>query len=145
MRPLLRILLVAAAIAVARPAGAAKPGVVWTEISMPSAQARPDLERHLRDVVVRQARLLDWGRRGDAPVEAKIEVTEFSAVTKDGVVRVTCAGHGRISDGHGTRVARSRFSMGGRPSTRTALERQLLTMLGRGLVTRLADIARNAQ
>jgi hypothetical protein len=134
------LVAVAAMMVIAPSAQAAKARVVWTAISMPSAQTRPDLERHLRDVVTRQARLLDWGPGGT--IEATIEVTEFAAVTKDGVVRVTCVGHGRLSAGQGGTVARSRFSMGGRPRDRGALERQLLTMLGRGLVTRLADLAK---
>jgi hypothetical protein len=32
--------------------------------------------------------------------------------------------------------------MGGRPAGRAALEKQLLTMLGRGIVNRLAEVAR---
>jgi len=112
---------------------------------MPSDQDRPDLERHLRDVVTRYARRMDWGNHGDEAIEAKIEVTELSVVATKGVVRVTCAGHGRLSGGHGGRIARSRFSMGGRPREKAALERQLITMLGRGLVTRLADMARSAR
>jgi hypothetical protein len=133
----------AAMMFVAPRAQSAKARVVWTEISMPSDQARPELERHLRDVVKRQAGRMDWG--SDKTVEAKIEVTELSVVTGNGVVRVTCAGNGRLSAGQGGRIARSRFSMGGRPAARAALERQLLTMLGRGLVTRLADIARSSR
>jgi hypothetical protein len=140
MKRLALLVVLAAMMFVTPPAQAGKARVVWTEISMPSAQARPDLERHLRDVVMRQARLLDWGPGGS--VEATIEVTEFASVTKDGVVRVTCVGQGRLSAGQGGKVARSRFSMGGRPKDRGVLERQLLTMLGRGLVTRLADLAK---
>jgi hypothetical protein len=143
MKRLALLVAIAGALLVAQPAEAGKARVVWTEISMPSDEARPGLERHLRDVVTQQARRMDWGR--DGTVEAKIEVTELSVVTGEGVVRVTCAGHGRVSVGRGGKTARSRFSMGGRPRDRAALERQLLTMLGRGLVTRLADIARSSR
>jgi hypothetical protein len=143
MKRLTWLVVFAVAMAVGQPAHAGKAKIVWTEIAMPSDSDRPDLTRHLRDVVMRQARLVDWGR--DGTVEAKIEVTEFSVVTKDAVVRVTCAGHGRFSAAQGGKVARSRFSMGGRPKDRAALERQLLTMLGRGLVTRLSQMARSSR
>jgi hypothetical protein len=143
MKRLAWLVAVAAMTFIAPPAQAQKARVVWNEIRISQAHTRPDLERHLRGVVMRQARQVDWGRAGT--IEATIEVTDLSAVSRDGVVRVTCSGHGRLSAGQGGRVARSRFSMGGRPKDRAALERQILTMLGRGLVTRLADIAKGSR
>ena len=120
--------------------------MVWAEITLPPGEPRPELERVLREVIQRQTRRVDWGRRAGEPVEARLVVTELSAVVTRGVVRVTCAGYGRLRRDHqgGTagKTARSRFSMGGHPKDRDALERHLLTMLGRGIVTRLADIAR---
>jgi hypothetical protein len=132
-----------AALLLACPAHAEKAHVVWDAITMPSAQHRPDLERYLKGVIAKQSRVVDWGSHRDDPIEARIEVTEFSAVTAGGVVRITCAGSGRLTARAG-QIARSRFSMGGRPGQRAALERQLLGMLGRGLVTRLADMAKAA-
>jgi outer membrane lipopolysaccharide assembly protein LptE/RlpB len=38
--------------------------------------------------------------------------------------------------------ARSRISFGGNPSEREALEKQVLSMVANGVVTRLAEIAR---
>jgi hypothetical protein len=143
MKRLLWIVVIAAMTVAAPPAHAQKTRVSWTEISMPREQARPELVRHLRQVVMGRAKRMDWGRHDGRTLEAKIEVTEFSVVTRDGVVRVTCAGQGRVSVGRASRMAKSRFSMGARPAQKAALERQLLAMLGRGLVTRLADIAKS--
>jgi hypothetical protein len=115
--------------------------VVWTDISLPGREPRPELERFLKHVVDEQTKRADWGKRRETPLEARLEVTELSATAGKDVVRVTCTGVGHLKGGQSVR---SHFSMGGRPSGRAELERQLLTMLGRGIVGRLAEIARAA-
>jgi hypothetical protein len=115
------------------------PRVVWTEISLPSRENRPELERFLKHVVDEQTRRANWGTRRDNPIEVRLEVTELTATLSKDVVRVTCTGVGHLKGGQ---TVRSHFSMGGRPSGKAELERQLLTMLGRGIVGRLAEIAR---
>jgi hypothetical protein len=117
----------------------ASPHVVWTDITLASRDKRPELERFLKQIIERQTRRADWGRRRQSPLEARFDVTEFSAVAGKDVVRVTCTGIGKLKGGQSVR---SHFSMGGRPGGRAELERQLLTMLGRGIVNRLAEIAR---
>jgi len=118
---------------------ARSPRVVWAEISLPSRESRPDLERFLKQVVDKQTRRADWGGRRESPIEARLEVTELTATVSKDVVRVNCTGVGHLKGGPSVR---SHFSMGGRPSGKAELERQLLTMLGRGIVGRLAEIAR---
>jgi len=113
--------------------------VVWTEISLPSRETRPELERFLKHLVDKQTRLANWGARREEPIEARLEVTELTATVSKDVVRVNCTGVGHLKGGQSVR---SHFSMGGRPSGKAELERQLLTMLGRGIVGRLAEIAR---
>jgi len=113
--------------------------VVWTDVTIASREKRPELERFLKQIIERQTRRTDWGARRQGPIEARLDVTEFSAVLTKDVVRVTCTGTGKLKGGQSVR---SHFSMGGRPAGRAELERQLLTMLGRGIVSRLAEIAR---
>jgi hypothetical protein len=113
--------------------------VVWTDVTIASREKRPQLERFLKQIIERQTRKANWGARRESPIEARIDVTEFSAVLTKDVVRVTCTGMGKLKGGQSVR---SHFSMGGRPAGRAELERQLLTMLGRGIVSRLAEIAR---
>jgi hypothetical protein len=115
------------------------PRVVWTEISLPGRESRPELERFLKHVIEQQTRRANWGPRREDPIEVRLEVTELTAVLSKDVVRVTCTGVGHLKGGQ---TVRSHFSMGGRPSGKAELERQLLTMLGRGIVGRLAEIAR---
>jgi hypothetical protein len=130
--------LAVAVLAFAAPAEAA-PRVVWTEITLATRDKRPELERFLKQVIDRQTRRADWGRPRQSPLEARFDVTEFSAVAGKDVVRVTCTGVGKLKGGQSVR---SHFSMGARPKGRGELERQLLTMLGRGIVNRLAEVAR---
>lgn len=120
----------------ARP-GASSP-VLWTEVSIASREERPDLERFLKRVLDQETRRANWGARRDSPLEARLAVIEFSVVHAKDIVRVTCTGVGKLQG----QSVRSHFSMGGRPSGKAELERQLLGMLGRGIVSRLAEIAR---
>jgi hypothetical protein len=128
----------AIAFGVAAPASAA-PRVVWTDVTIASHDKRPELERFLKQIIERQTRRADWGKARQSPLEARFDVTEFSAVAGKDVVRVTCTGVGKLKGGQSVR---SHFSMGGRPAGRAVLEKQLLTMLGRGIVNRLAEVAR---
>jgi hypothetical protein len=123
----------------AAPASARAPRVVWTDITLASRDKRPELERFLKQIIDKQTRRADWGAPRQSPLEARFDVTEFSAVAGKDVVRVTCTAVGKLKGGQSVR---SHFSMGGRPTGRAELERQLLTMLGRGIVSRLAETAR---
>jgi hypothetical protein len=122
--------------------GSRGPRVVWTEISLPSRDGRLELERFLKHVVDQQTRRANWGAHRENPIEVRLEVTELTATLAKDVVRVTCTGVGHMKGGQ---TVRSHFSMGGRPSGKVELERQLLTMLGRGIVGRLAEIARGSR
>jgi hypothetical protein len=116
-----------------------RPKVVWTDIRIPQGEDAASLEKFLRQVVERETRRARWGESNDGPIEVELRVTDLAAVVTGDVVRVTCAGVGKL---HGGGSARSKFSMGAHVHQRTQLEKQLLTMLGRGIVTRLADMSR---
>src|SRR5258708_39659112 len=111
--------------------------VVWTDISVAAREKRPELERFLKQVVDEQTRRAQWGARRDGPLEARLEVTEFSVVVSKDVARVTCTGVGHLKNGQSVR---SHFSMGGRPAQRAPLEHHLLPILGRATLTRLPHI-----
>ncbi len=115
--------------------------VVWTEVTVGAHDTRRDLERFLKRIVESQAKRTDWGPHAKTPLEARLEVSQFAVVRTKDVVRVTCTGTGALRDGP---TVRSHFSMGGRPAGQAELERRVLTMLGRGIVGRLAQIARSS-
>ncbi len=114
-----------------------KPRVVWSAVTV--RPDRPDVPPIVKKILEKEGRRADWGRRRDNPVEAAVEIRELSHVRDGDVVRVTCTAVGKI---RGLGAAKSRFSYSGRPEERGKLERRVLELVARGIVTRLADIAR---
>ncbi len=96
-----------------------------------------EVGREVRRAAQRASKSLDFG--GMKRVEVRFEVVELEIHTTDELVRVSCTIVGRLRGG-GT--ARSRLSFGGKPSRRTALERQVIGMVTEGVVTRLAEMSR---
>ena len=137
---LLAALAVFATLGAAAPADAKgrRPKVEWT-IAVRAGRDQGEKEKLLEKLLKREARHADWGPAGDGPVEASIEIRELVSIVDGDVVRVTCAGVGRIP---GVGAAKSKFSFGGRPSERAKLERHVLELVARGIVTRLAEMAR---
>ncbi|HEU4534064.1 MAG TPA: hypothetical protein VFS00_08100 [Polyangiaceae bacterium] len=115
--------------------------VTWTALSTPPGERRPALEKTLRAMLEREASGADWGRAARGGVEASFELLRLEHAVERGVLRVHCAAAGRLSDG---RPARSTFTLGGRPAERASLERRVLTLAVRGVVVRLAELARAA-
>jgi hypothetical protein len=89
----------------------------------------------------REAAEADWGQAARDGVEASFELRRLEHSLERGVLRVHCAASGRLRDG---RPAHSTFTLGGLPSERASLERRALTLAVRGVVVRLAELARAA-
>lgn len=113
--------------------------VEWTSIEVPhqsdEARLKSKLTRHLNEAVKRA----DFG--GLRRVEASVRVVELKWDTRPDLVRLSCTVVGRLKDGPS---ARSRISFGDRPEHRDQLEEQVLTSVARGVVGRLAQLARTA-
>jgi hypothetical protein len=118
------------------PALAQRAKVDWKSIEVPAGEDYDRRVRALRGKLVDAARKVNFG--GVESVVLSARMVEFTSITRGDVHRVSCTIVGRI----GGATARSRISFGGRPSEREALEKQVLTMVARGVVTRLAEIAR---
>ncbi|MCU0680669.1 MAG: hypothetical protein MUF34_00130 [Polyangiaceae bacterium] len=132
--------------AAAKPAPGAKPAprpspVTWTALRAPAGDRRSALEKTLRSMLDREAAEADWGQAARDGVEASFELRRLEHSLERGVLRVHCAASGRLRDG---RPAHSTFTLGGLPSERASLERRALTLAVRGVVVRLAELARAA-
>jgi hypothetical protein len=143
MRHLSRVLALSLALAtLAAPlvadAKGRSPRVVWSAVTVRDGKDRDHHEKTLGDILKKEGRRHDWGKR-DEPVEATVEVKELTSVVEGDVVRVTCTAVGRLKGGH---AAKSKFSFGGRPSERAKLEKHVLELVARGIVTRLSEMAR---
>ena len=140
---LLALLPIAAALAVATSADPTfarkRPKVVWTEVEVPEGEHQTNRERQLRNVLKREGHRVQWGDPPDGLIEASVKVTEFTIERRPDVVRVTCSAVGRLGNGS---AVKTHFSFGGHPKKEAALETQMLTLVGRGVVARLASISR---
>jgi hypothetical protein len=137
-------LLIAFAVGFAPGVSSAKPK---TRLDVTEVVLLPKRERHeaeekrvgreVRRAAQRAAKALDFG--GHRRVEVRLEVTELEVVQQGDVLRVSCTIVGKLRGGGS---ARSRLSFGGSPERRSALERQVIGMVTEGVVTRLAELAR---
>ena len=114
--------------------------VVWTEVALPATDRQRARELHLRKVLAKEARRVQWGDPLGGLVEASVRVTEFSVVKRPDVVRVSCTAVARLHKGP---AVRTNFSFGGHPHRSRQLEEQMLLLVGRGLITRLSAISRD--
>lgn len=123
-----------AVVAEARP----KSKVEWTKIEVPKSDEAARVTSKLRTYLNNAVKHTDFG---DARhVRASIRVTELTWSRQGDVIRLACVMVARLEDGPS---ARSRISFGGDPNRRGDLEKQVLTAVSNGLVSRIAQIARS--
>lgn len=113
--------------------------VEWSEVKLPDDARQKKRQALLRKVLAQESRRADWGRHKSGVVRASVTVTQFQVVRRDDVMRVTCTAVGKLEKGPS---ARTHFSFGGHPDQQDKLEQTILTLIGRGIVTRLAALAR---
>ncbi|AKT36221.1 hypothetical protein [Chondromyces crocatus] len=114
-----------------------KTKVEWKKVEAPAGDLHDLLIKRLKPLLKSAASKADFGSGKKVILHARI--VEFTSVTRGDVHRVSCTLVGRVQGGA---PARSRISFGGRPQERVALEKQVLTMVANGVVTRLAEIVR---
>jgi hypothetical protein len=102
-------------------------------------QGAAGFERHLRKVLKREAFLADWGAGQDNRIEYRFYVSELRYTLDGGALRIHCDAFGRMPGGQ---TAKSELSFGGDPGQRTQLTQQVLEIVGRGVITRLAQLER---
>jgi hypothetical protein len=112
--------------------------VEWTRVEIPESAA--SIRKVLPPLLTKAAKKADFGGRAEVKLTAK--VTEFRSVAEGDVHRVSCTIVGRIAGGA---AAKSRISFGGAPKDRDKLEKQVLEMVSRGVVARLAAIVRDEE
>lgn len=96
-------------------------------------------EKRLRFMLKKEARRADWGAGRESTIEYRFAVTELSFDKSGEVLRVTCAAVGKLPGG---KTAKSRLSFGGDPNKRNALVENVLGIVARGVITRLAELER---
>lgn len=114
--------------------------VEWASIRVPTSKTSEKTTRMLRGLLTHAAKKADFGDAKSVKLSAR--VVELTSVKKGDILQVSCTMVGRLVGGPS---ARSRISFGGNPSERAELEKQVLSMVANGLVTRLAEIARSQE
>lgn len=123
----------------AAPASAlARPKVDWARVEVPEGQHAGRLGKVFKEALKQASKRADFGK-GVKSVTLSARIVELRTEQQGDVLRVTCTVMGRVSGGAG---ARSRLSYGGDPAKREQLEKEVVTMVANGLVTRLAQIVR---
>lgn len=105
----------------------------------PGIAREAELRRQLERALKLSAKKVDFGTGRGGRVEARFALTTLSYKLDGSVLSVEGALTGRLPSG---RHAESTIRFGGRPSDEPKLTKQVLEILARGVVTRLADLER---
>src|SRR5690606_24852766 len=92
-----------------------------------------------RQVLRREVKRVEWGAGRDNRIEYRFRVTELVITSADGVVRVTCSATGILPGG---RSANSRLGFSGAANRKNQVVKQVLEIVARGVITRLAELER---
>jgi hypothetical protein len=118
---------------------AGHPTVVLDKLEIPNVPGAAGYKRHLKQVLRREARRADWGVGRGHRIEYRF-VIEKLAITRHGsVLRVKCTAIGRLPKG---KTAKSQLAYGGDPNRVHATVRNVLEIVARGVMTRLAELER---
>ncbi len=118
---------------------ASRPRVVLDQLDFPAMLGGKKYERHLRQVLQKEVALVDWGAGADSTIEYRFAIKKLTVQQKDDVLLIKCEASGSLPRG---RQAQSQLSFGGSPRDQSALIRRVLTIVARGVITRLAEIER---
>jgi hypothetical protein len=117
-----------------------RPKVHLDRLEFPEAVAgSSQFKKHLRRVLNREVKRVDWGAGRDNRIEYRFSVTKLKLASADGVLKVSCSATGALPGG---KTAKSQLAFGGSPHQRNRVIRQVLEIVARGVVTRLAELER---
>ena len=96
-------------------------------------------EKHLRKVLKREAQRVDWGAGRENRIEYRFYIEQLTFALEGRVLRIRCEAVGRLPGGQ---TAKSELTFGGDIGERVQLTHQVLEIVGRGVMTRLAELER---
>lgn len=138
--PALLLLALLSATGMARAAAPSeRPRIVVDRIDLPSDLPRAEYTRLLSRILLREAKAQDWGASAASTIAFRFTLVRLDVIQQRDTLRVECEAKGVLPR---SRPARSQLAYGGSPKQRQALVRQVLTIVARGVVTRLAELER---
>lgn len=114
-----------------------RPRIKLNRLTLPDIPEASYYKKHLQRSLEREARLADWGAESGAVIEYRFRVDSLRLETAGDVLRVYCSATGELP---GRKTATSRLEFSGDPSQRQKLALQVLDIVARGVITRLAQI-----
>ena len=122
------------------PPRAGHPTVKLNRLRLPDNVAKPArVRRELRRILAKLSRNADWGANTGDAIEYRYTVTALETRRSDGVLEVHCEALGQLPKG---RQAKGQLTYSGSNKKPWALQLQVLKMVARGVITRLADLER---
>ncbi len=117
-----------------------RPTVVLDRLTFPAnLQGAATFEKQLRRALRVEAARADWGAGRDNRIEYRFEVRELRFTIQKDALLVYCAATGKLPGGQ---TAHSELSFGGGLAERTALINRVLSIVARGVITRLSELER---
>jgi hypothetical protein len=123
---------------VGRPKG--RPRIKLDRVTLPAGTPNPDETlRHLRFVLYREARRADWGTGAKSTIALRFKIETLIVEQQKSALLVRCSALGELPR---RRTARSQLSYGGDQKLGKKLVFQVLEIVARGVISRLAEIER---
>lgn len=116
---------------------AGRPRIKLNRLTFPTIPEASYYKNHLTRSLSQASARADWGAGAGSVIEYRFRVDRLDIETRDGLVRVHCEATGELPNG---KHASSRLSFSGDPAQRRQLVEKVLTIVGSGVITRLAQI-----
>ena len=114
-----------------------RPKVKLNRLTFPSITQASYYKKHLERSLQREASKADWGAGEGSVIHYRVRIDSLRIEKAGDVVRVHCSATGELPNG---KNARSRLSFSGAPAAERKLVEEVLSLVARGLVTRLAEL-----
>ncbi len=126
--------------AAAAPSPAGRPRVVLDHLEFPASVPRAGYyEQRLREFLQRETRRAVWGAGRGSTITYRYFVTDLVIEQRGDVVRVRCQAPGQLPKG---KPAKGTLTFSGPASARDAVVVEVLEIVARGVITRLAELER---
>jgi hypothetical protein len=127
-----------AAPVVGRPKG--RPRIKVDRVTLPPGTPNPEETlRHLKFVLHREARRADWGTGASSTISFRFTIETLAIEQRKNALHVRCSALGELPR---RRTARSQLSYGGELQLGKKLVFQVIEIVARGVISRLADMER---
>jgi hypothetical protein len=118
-----------------------RPHIVLDQLVVPdNLPEHQRLSKVLDKVLKHEARRVQWGAGRNSRIAYRFYLEQLELTVEHGVLRVKCTALGRLPKG---KSARSKLDFGGDPKDARKVIDHVLTIVARGVLSRLAELERD--